>query len=545
MFSFFKQKKQQKNRVNPQQPKEEIYAHKPSIMIDFSLSKNLEDIKRITGNSPDIVIRKVKIGDQAKIDAAVLFVKGLVDSQAVNDLFIESIMKSSPLQENLDLQGMMELIADKVIPLGQVQSMRNQEEIVGSLMAGNTIILIDGIDEALSAGTQGGEKRSIQEPTTHVSIRGSKEGFTETNETNIAMVRRIIKSPDVWVESMTIGKMTKTDVSIMYLKGIAKEDIVEEVRTRLKRIDIDGILESGYIEQLIEDQTMTPFPTIENTERPDMVAGNLLSGRIAIFINGTPFVLLVPAIFVEFFQTFEDYSSRFDIANGLRLLRVLAFFISLVGPALYVGATTFHQEMIPTQLVFIIAAQREAVPFPAVVEALIMELTFEILREAGLRLPKAIGSTVSIVGALVIGQAAVQAGIVSPAMVIVVSITAIASFATPAYGLAISARLIRFAFIISAATFGFFGLILAFFLMIVHLCSLRSFGVPYMTPFAPFFPTNFKETFFRRPLWAMNERSRIVAGDNIIRQGENQKPQPPISREMIMTDQKEGDTHES
>jgi spore germination protein KA len=542
MLSFFKQKKK---RVNQQQPKEELYANKSSVIMDRSLSKNLEDIKRITGNSPDIVIRKVKIGSHVKIDAAVLFVKGLVDSQAVNDLFIESIMKNSLLHEKLHLQDIIDLITDEVIPLGQVQSMRNLEELVGSLMTGNTIILIDGINEALSAGTQGGEKRSIQEPTTHISIRGSKEVFTESNETNIAMVRRIIKSPGLWTESMTIGKVTKTDVSIMYVNGIAEDDIVQEVRTRLKRIDIDGIIESGYIEQLIEDQTMTPFPTIENTERPDMVAGNLLEGRIAIFVNGTPFVLLVPAIFVGFFQTFEDYSSRFDIANGLRFLRVIAFFISLVGPALYVAATTFHQEMIPTQLVFIIAAQREAVPFPAVVEALLMELTFEILREAGIRMPKAIGSTISIVGALVIGQAAVQAGIVSPAMVIVVSITAIASFATPAYGMAISARLIRFAFIISAATFGFYGLILAFLLMIVHLCSLRSFGVPYMTPFAPFFPSNFKDTFFRRPLWAMNKRSRMIVGDNIIRQGENQKPQPPISREMIMTDMKKGDKHES
>lgn len=542
MLSFFKQKK---NRVNQQQPKEEIYASKSSVTMDCSLSKNLEDIKQMTGNSSDIVIRKLKIGYQAKMEAAVLFVKGLVDSQAVDDLFIESMMKSSQLHEKLNLQDMMELITNEVIPLGQIQSMHNLEKAVDSLLAGNTIILIEGINEALIASTQGGEKRSIQEPTTHVSIRGSKEGFTETNETNIAMVRRIIKSPDVRVESMTIGKMTKTDVSIMYIKDVAKEDIVQEVRTRLKRIDIDGIIESGYIEQLIEDQTLTPFPTIENTERPDMVASNLLEGKIAIFVNGTPFVLLVPAIFVGFFQTFEDYSSRMDIANGLRFLRVLAFFISLTGPALYVAATTFHQEMIPTQLVFIIAAQREAVPLPAVFEALLMELTFEVLREAGIRMPKAIGSTISIVGALVIGQAAVQAGIVSPAMVIVVSITAIASFATPAYGIAISARLIRFVFILSAAAFGFFGLILAFFLMIVHLCSLRSFGVPYMTPFAPFFPSNFKDTFFRRPVWAMNERPRIVTGDNVTRQGENQKPQPPVSREMIMTDREKGDKHES
>ncbi|WP_082860570.1 spore germination protein [Domibacillus aminovorans] len=523
MLSFFKQKR---NRGNQQQRKEEIYANKPSATMDRSLSKNLDDIKRITGNSPDIVIRKVKIGDHAKMDAAVLFVKGLVDSQAVNDLFIESIMKNSQLHEKLPLQDIINLITNEGIPLGQVQSMRNLEEVVDSLLAGNTIILIDGITEALTAGTQGGEKRSIQEPTTHVSVRGSKEGFTESNETNIAIIRRIIKSPDLRTESMTVGEVTKTDVSIMYLNGIAKEDIVKEIRTRLKRISMDGILESGYIEQLIEDQTKTTFPTINHTERPDMVAGKLLEGRIAIFVNGTPFVLTAPALFIEFSQTVEDYSSRLDIASALRFLRIAIFFISLLGPALYVAATTFHQEMIPTTLVFVIAAQREAVPFPAVVEALLMEITFEVLREAGIRLPKAIGSTVSIVGALVIGQAAVQAGIISPAMVIVVAITAIANFATPAYGMAIAARLIRFAFIISAATSGFYGLILVFIVMIVHLCSLRSFGIPYMAPFAPFISVDMGDTIFRRPLWAMNERPRLIAGDNMIRRGENQKPQP-------------------
>ncbi|OKL35677.1 spore germination protein [Domibacillus mangrovi] len=542
MLSFFKRKK---NRVNQQQPKEYVFASQSSVLMDHSLSKNLEDIKRITGNSPDIVIRKVKIGHHATHEAAVLFVKGLVDSQTVNDLLIESIMKNSHLHKKLHLQDIVDVITNEVIPLGQVQSMRNQEEVVNSLMAGNTIILIEGINEALTAGTQGGEKRSIQEPTTHVSITGSKEGFTESNETNIAMVRRLIKSPDLWMESMTIGKRTKTDVSIMYLKGIAKDDIVHEVRTRLKKINVDGILDSGYIEQLIEDETITIFPTTEHTERPDMIAGNLLEGRIAIFVNGTPFVIIVPAIFVGFFQTVEDYSIRFDIANAFRFLRVIAFLISLIGPALYVAATTFHQEMIPSTLVFIVAAQRESVPFPAVVEALIMEITFEILREAGVRMPKAIGSTVSIVGALVIGQAAVQAGIVSPAMVIIVSITAIASFATPAYSMAISARLIRFVFIICAATFGFYGLLLALLMMIVHLCSLRSFGVPYMTPFAPFFPSHFKETFFRRPLWAMKERPQLIAGENVIRQGENQKPEPPAAREMIMKDKEKGDEHES
>jgi spore germination protein KA len=300
-------------------------------------------------------------------------------------------------------------------------------------------------------------------------VRGSREAFTESNEINIALVRRIIKSPDLWIEPMKIGTVTKTDVSIMYINGIAKEGIVEEVKKRLKGINIDSILESGYIEQLIEDQVMTPFPTIDYTERPDRVAGNLLEGRVAIFVNGTPFVLLVPALFIQFFQSIEDYFARFDIASSIRVLRILIFFISLITPSLYVAATTFHQEIIPTKLLVIIAAQRETVPFPAVIETFIMEVIFELLREASIRMPKAIGSTMSIVGALVIGQTAVEAGIVSPAMVIIVSITAIASFATPSYAITISARLLRFVFIICAGTMGLYGVILIFFVLVVHL----------------------------------------------------------------------------
>jgi spore germination protein KA len=330
----------------------------------------------------------------------------------------------------------------------------------------------------------------------------------------------------------------------MYIHGIANDKVVKEIRQRLKRIDIDSILESGYIEQLIEDQTFTPFPTMYNTERPDVVAGNLLEGRIAIFVDGTPFVLIAPALFMQFFQSAEDYYARFDIATSIRLLRIFMFMISLIAPATYVAVTTFHQEMVPTTLIVAIAAQREAVPFPAFVEALLMELTFEILREAGIRLPKAIGSAVSIVGALVIGQAAVQASIVSPAMVIIVSITAIASFATPSFDMAISARLIRFLFMIGAATFGFYGIILCLLMMVVHLCSLRSFGVPYMAPFAPFIPVNNGDTVIRLPWWTLRQRPRLITA-NTVREGSNQNPHPPASRGMVNRDFEEGDNNEA
>lgn len=546
MFSFLKRKNQKSDgKIQEINNQNQSHNRLPNL-IESSLSKNLEVIKQKTGNSSDIVIRQLKIGHNSKLKIAILYVKGMVDNQSVNDFVIDSIMNNQNLSDKLIPQDVLEILIEDVVAIGGIKIVNDWEKLFTALMSGETITLIDGITKAVCASTQGGQRRSVQESTTEVSIRGSKEAFNESIETNTAMVRRIINNIDLWVESINIGKMTKTEVSIMYINGIAKNEIIEEVRKRLKGIDIDGILESGYIEQLIEDQTNTTFPTIYHTERPDTVAGNLLEGKVAIFVNGTPFVLLVPALFIDFFQSSEDYYERFDIATAIRFLRTVIFFISLVGPAIYIAATTFHQEMIPTELAIIIAAQRESVPFPAFIEALIMEITFEILREAGIRMPKAMGSTISIVGALVIGQAAIQAGIVSPAMVIVVSLTAIASFATPSYAVAISARLVRFIFMVSAATFGFYGVILVFILLIVHLCSLRSFGVPYMSPLAPFILEEAGDTIFRRPIWAYKKRPRLMSGPNRVSQGEDQKPQPPRTRIMKnTTNMEKGERNES
>ncbi|MED3687430.1 spore germination protein [Peribacillus butanolivorans] len=543
MVSFFKKmKKREKQKIDDKdQSKSKALEY-----IDSSISANLDHMKKKTGNSPDIIIRTLKISQNPEMKTTILYVQGLIDNPSVTDFLIESIMKNPHLKEKLLPQEALDVISEDVVSLGGVETVTDWEKLLLSLLSGDSIIFVDGVNKALVASTRGGERRSIQEPSTHLTVRGSREGFTESNATNIAMLRRIINSPDLWIESMKIGTVTKTDVSIMYINGIAKEGIVEEVKERLKGINIDSILESGYIEQLIEDQVMTPFPTLNHTERPDMVAGNLLEGRVAIFVNGSPFVLVAPALFVQFFQSVEDYYNRFDIASATRFLRIIVFIISIVGPAVYVAATTFHQEMIPTKLLVIVAAQRETVPLPGVIEALIMEITFEMLREASLRMPKAVGSTMSIVGALVIGQAAVQAGIVSPAMVIIVSITAIASFATPSYSIAISARLVRFLFIICAGVLGFYGMILAFIVLIVHLCSLRSFGVPYMSPLAPLNPEGLGDTFFRRPMWAFKERPKLLSSNNnLIREGDNQRPLPPASRGMKTSDKKKGEGNES
>ncbi|MFS0892395.1 spore germination protein [Peribacillus frigoritolerans] len=546
MVSFFKQKGQREKPDKQETDEKGQSKSKIPQYIDSYIKANLDIVKEKTGNSPDIIFRTLKTSQNPEIKVIILYVQGLIDSQSVTDFLIESIMKNPQLKEKLLPDEVLEVISEDVVSLGGVETITEWEKLFLSLLSGDSIIFVDGKNMALVASTKGGERRSVQEPSTNSVVRGSREAFTESNAINIALVRRIIKSPDLWIEPMKIGTVTKTDVSIMYINGIAKEGIVEEVKKRLKGINIDSILESGYIEQLIEDQVMTPFPTIDYTERPDKVAGNLLEGRVAIFVNGTPFVLLVPALFIQFFQSIEDYFARFDIASSIRVLRILIFLISLITPSLYVAATTFHQEIIPTKLLVIIAAQRETVPFPAVIETFMMEVIFELLREASIRMPKAIGSTMSIVGALVIGQTAVEAGIVSPAMVIIVSITAIASFATPSYAITISARLLRFVFIICAGLMGLYGVILILFVVVVHLCSLRSFGVPYMSPLAPLNPEGLGDTFFRRPIWALKDRPKFISSThNLKREGNNQRPLPPTSRGIKTFNMKKGDGNES
>ncbi|MGY4691663.1 spore germination protein [Salibacterium sp. K-3] len=529
-------------RSHTQQPGSDSDREK-STPLYSSLQDNLKEIKKKNGNSSDLVIRTLTTGG-VQWNTAVVYIDGIVDNKRIDEFLLEPLLQLQAPAETVPNQAVPSFIAEQVIALGGIDPVLDWEALYESVMAGRAVLLIDGSKEALSTSTIGGEQRSVEEPPTEISIRGPREGFTESIRTNTAMVRRRIRNPDLRVKPMKIGRKTKTRVEIMYLEGVADDDVVQEVHRRLKRIEMDSILESGYIEELIEDQPSSPFPTIHFTERPDSAAGNILEGRVAVFVDGSPFVLHLPSVFIQFFQSVDDYYSRSYIASSLRMLRIMVFLISLYAPATYVAATTFHQEMIPTQLLIVLSAQREAVPFPAVIEAFIMETTFEILREAGIRMPKAVGQTVSIVGALVIGQAAVQAGIVSPAMVIIVAITAIASFTTPSYSMAIAARLIRFVFMVIAASFGFYGLILSFIMITAHLCSLRSFGVPYMAPLAPFIPADFGDSVIRLPWWGSKERPRLISGKDNVREGRDLKPQPPETRSVLKQQINKGDLDE-
>ncbi len=493
--------------------------------VTSSLKKNIEMCKNELGESPDIIYRELELNDAGNTPILIIYVQGMIEDDRMNEFVIQPLHRDrydvETEQHGMPLLTWME---KKLLSTGLAVDVKDWKMVFQRLFMGYCIIMVEGETQALAANVVGGARRGIEEPKTEMVIRGPREGFTESIRANTAMLRRKIRSPKLWMEQMTIGDVTQTPVSFMYVKGLASEEMVTDLRERLKAIKIDGILESGYIEELISDQKWTPFPTILSNERPDAVAGNLLEGRIAILVDGTPFVLIVPATLNVFFQAAEDYYQRYDIATFLRLLRFASFMIALLMPSIYVAIVGYHQEMIPTPLLLKLAAQREGVPFPAYLEAFVMELVFEILREAVVRMPSAAGNTISIVGGLVIGQSVVEAGIVSPAVVIVVSFTAIASFVSPNYSLGIAARLLRFFLLFAASTLGFYGIALVTLFILLHLCNIRSFGVPYMTPFAPMVMADLKDTFIRAPLWLMKERPQRIKSGNKVRQQVDPEP---------------------
>lgn len=533
MMALFKKsaKKQKANNMTASQNKKQ-QKQLPNDQLNESLTENIQKIITTLGNSDDIITREIRIGKEQNIKAGIIYTDGLIDSTSNQNFIMESLMLDLP-SINIDAAEFEDLIAifkETVLTVGEISDVTNFSSLFESLLSGHVILLFNGFSKGLAVGMKGGKERSVSEPVNENSIRGPREALTENIRTNTSLIRRKINNQNLWLETKKIGKQTKTTVSFMYINGIANDKVVEEVRRRLDKINIDSLLDSAYIEELIQDETYTPFPTIYHSERPDVVAASLLEGRIAILVDGTPYVLLVPALFVQFLHAPDDYYNRADIVTLIRILRFVGFFIALLGPSLYIAITTFHQEMLPTQLLIGLAAQREGVPFPAFVEALMMEVTFEILRESGLRLPKAIGQAVSIVGTLVIGTAAVEAGIVSAAMVIVVSITAISSFIVSSYNLSISIRMLRFPFMALAASFGLFGIIIGLIALTLHLCSLRSFGVPFMSPFGPFIKEDQKDAILRLPRWGLFARPRLISQKNIKRE-ESSAPKPPEQNE--------------
>ncbi len=492
-----------------------------------NLAANIETIKDILGNSQDVKIRQFKIGDKAQ--AAIIWIDGLADETIINTNILQPLMVESK-KISLESNKILDQLQQHLLTTSDLKEATAIDEVVNSVLSGDTIILVNGFATALIAPSKGFETRDVAEPPSEVVARGPREGFVEVILTNIVLLRRKIRNPNFRVESLVLGEQTKTPVAIVYIKGIANEKIVAEVRKRLEAIDIDSILQSNYIQELIRDAPLSPFPTILSTERPDTVAADLLEGRIAILIDGTPYCLVIPAIFLQFFQTPEDYYGSYFVGTFTRWIRLVALLFALLLPSLYISIATYHPEILPLTLALTIANAREGVPFPALVEALLMETTFELLREAGLRMPRSIGPAVSIVGALVLGDAAISAGIVSPAMVVIVAATAISSLVIPRLELLDPIRILRFPMMLLAGFVGLYGVIFGMFVLHVHLVSLRSFGVPYMSPIAPANFRTLKDTLARVPFWAMLTRPKALTWQESERQELDNMPKPPSKR---------------
>lgn len=487
----------------------------PSAKFTSELGDKLAILRERMGNSSDFIIREIGSISAGPYSFALCYIDGLTDPSLLADL-----LDSLTTDFGQSYHGGANPTAwfkDK-IPVGNLNVISSEQQMVNSILEGRVVIMVHGVQEAYAVSILGGQRRSVEEPTSQTVVRGPKEGFTEDISTNISLLRRKIRSADLRFESRSLGKFTQTKISVAYIKGIANPEVVTEIMSRLDKIDTDSILESGYIEEFIQDGVRSPFPTIYNTERPDTVAGGLLEGLVAILVDGTPFTLIAPVTFFRFIVSSEDYYQRYDLATFLRMIRFISFFVALLLPSIYIATTTFHQEMLPTTLLITLAAQRESTPLPALLEALVMEVTFEVIREAGVRMPRAIGPAISIVGALVLGQAAVQAGIVSAAMVIVVSFTAISNFVLPAINMAASVRLLRFILMFLAGTLGLFGILAGLVPLLAHLASLQSFGVPYLMPLAPFNKTNLKDVLLRVPWWKMTTRPVDIGDENPVRE---------------------------
>ncbi|MCM3628332.1 spore germination protein [Paenibacillus glycanilyticus] len=435
----------------------------------------------------DVVYRRIDI--HSNLQWLVVYIDSLIDKKTLEEYILKPLQKSEGGEA-----------ANELVSIGTMTSSDNVSETIAKLFQGHAVILTEGCSEVMTVCIPGLSKRSIEEPSSEPVIRGPKEGFIEQLSTNLGLIRARLKTSKFKTECMVIGEYSQTQVVITYLKGIVDDKVVDQVRARLQSIQVDGILDSGYIEEFIEDQPYSPFPQVHSTERPDVVAAELLEGKVAILVDTSPYVLIVPMTFWSGMQSSEDFYIRWPIATFVRWIRFLFVHFAIFAPALYVAITTFHQEMIPTNLVLSIAGSREAVPFPAMVEALLMEVIFEALVEAGIRIPKQIGPTIGIVGGLVIGQAAVQAGLISAPVVIIVSITGISTFTTPRYSLRNGIRLLRFPVLFLAGTLGLYGIVLGFLGIMLHVTSLRSFGTLYFSPVSPLKMSAFKDVFIRVPI---------------------------------------------
>lgn len=470
---------------------------------------NIEEIvkklKKDTNNLDDIVYREMYIN---KKKLYIIYNEPLTSSDKISDFVIRSLNKIKVFTNNL-----YKKIKNNISNF-KVKEIVTYEDISFYLHKGFTIILIENEEKALALETKAAINRSVSEPSTESTIRGARDSFVEDIQTNLGLIKKRIKTNDFWIEKLNIGKYTNTSVGVLYINGIVKKDLVNEIKRKLKKINISGVVNSGTIKNLLSSEKIK-FPTIITTERPDIVSEALLQGKVAILIDNAPYALIIPAFLNDFFKTMEDEYGKNTNVSFTRIIKVLAFIISITTPAIYISLITYNQEMIPTDLLVSFAAQRDGVPFPAFIEALMMIIAFEILREADLRVPSSAGSALSIVGALILGDAAVNAGIVSPIMIIVIAITAISSLPFTELEFVNTLRIYRLLFMLGAVFMGMIGVFVVFILFIIRLCSTESFGKPYLMPFVPLNKEGIKDSIIKISKKLISRRPEYLSNNTI------------------------------
>lgn len=471
----------------------------------------------LLGRSTDVIFRPLQVGP-APTDALLVIIRNQCDQQALQIALDHLLTPPGPGAPS-EPEAVPGWLVRHFTTIPGCWLEQTVGEMINALLDGEAALFVAGASQAIRFLAPTQRRRVPSEPETERVIRGPREGFTEQVITNLGLVRARLRSPRLAVESLEVGEVSRTTVMILHMYGICRPELVAEARRRLTAIRPDGVTDSAQVEELIEDTPWSVFPLVRSTERPDAVAGALLEGRVAILVDSTPFALIAPTFFVEMMHSPEDYYERFPMVFLLRTIRWVLGLIALTGPAFYVAVTNFHPQMLPTQLLLTVMAAREGVPFPGLIEAILMELALEALREAAIRLPKAIGQSVSIVGALIIGQAAVQAGVVSPIMVVVVALTGIASFVIPRFSTAIGLRLLRFPLLLLTGTLGLLGLTLGFVAILTHLLSLRSFGAPFLAPLGPLIPGDLRDAVVRAPFWALRRRPAAVKPEHARRAG--------------------------
>jgi len=476
------------------------------LLLAEQLERNLDGILKLLGNAPDLVVRRLKVYQR---EAVVIFFDTLARADHVAAEVIKPLNQWDDPATISSPARLEEALRTRLVYTTDLDVVRDLRRVMEGLTQGKAALFVDGFDFALMVNVVGFEMRGVDEPTAEPVVRGPRDGFVESLHTNLSLIRRRLASPLLRFETRTLGTLTQTKVAVAYLHGLANDTLVQEVHRRLDRIEIDGVLDTSYIEEFIEDTPHSVFPQILSTERPDKVVAALLEGRVTILCEGSPFALIVPTTLWALMSAGEDHYQRWDGATLVRMLRYALVSLVLLLPSVYVAATTFHPEMLPGTMLISIAAAREGVPFSSFTEVLAMEITFEALREAGIRLPRPVGQTIGIVGAIVIGEAAVQAQLVSAPVVIIVAFTGISSFVIPHFNLGIAFRALRFPILILAGSLGLFGISIGLMLIILHLATLHSFGEPYLAPVSPLRISDLKDTFIRLPRWSMFRRPRV------------------------------------